>query len=129
MARPIYERMMGRVEPVPEAGCWLYTGSVDGGGYGTVSTSRGKSPAKAHRVSYEHHHGPIPKGIEVCHRCDTPRCVNPQHLFLGTRQENMLDCSRKGRISPKSISNLRPGHRGYKGAGPQKEHASGTRSQ
>lgn len=96
-SRPAFERMMTRVTEVPESGCWLYLGSVDGGEYGTVSTRRGCSPAKAHRLAYEEVNGPIPGGMDVCHRCDTPRCVNPDHLFIGTRLDNMRDCVAKGR--------------------------------
>jgi LSD1 subclass zinc finger protein len=107
--------MMKRVT-VSEGQCWLYSGSVDGGGYGTVSTRRGQAPAKAHRISYQHHHGEIPSGMKVCHRCDTPACVNPAHLFLGTQQDNVRDCFAKGRNSPRSLLNLLPGARGVRGA-------------
>lgn len=118
MARAIFQRMMAKVEPVPECGCWLFTGAWDGGGYGQVSTRKGEAPAKAHRVAYEAAHGPVPEGLHVCHRCDTPACVNPGHLFAGTRRDNMLDCSTKGRLSPASMLNLRPGAPGHRGAGP-----------
>ncbi|QJB21854.1 endonuclease [Xanthomonas phage FoX2] len=119
--RPAYERMMDRVETIPECGCWIFTGAWDGGGYGQVSTKRGSSPAKSHRLSYEENNGKIPDGFEVCHRCDTPACVNPEHLFIGSRTDNMRDCSKKGRLSPKSLLNLKPGAAGYRGAGPLSE--------
>lgn len=113
-----YVRMLRRVHAIPGSGCWLFAGATDDKGYGLVSSRRGSAPLKAHRVSYEYHHGPIPRGLLVCHKCDTPACVNPEHLFLGTQLDNMRDCSAKGRLNPDSRLNLRPGHPGYHGAGP-----------
>lgn len=101
------------------SGCWLWTGSVDGGGYGTLSRGRNLSPHKAHRVSFEMRNGPIPKGMHICHKCDTPACVNPDHLFLGTPKDNLQDASRKNRLNEKSLLNLRPGCKGVRGAGPK----------
>lgn len=91
-------------------GCWGWTGNTDGKGYGTLSHRNGSgfSPEKAHRLSYEKHYGKIPKGLNICHKCDNPECTNPLHLFAGTQKENMQDCSRKNRINPKSILNLKP---------------------
>jgi hypothetical protein len=80
-----------------EAGCWLWTKAVNSAGYG-VFRRHGKNHY-AHRAAYEAVHGTLPRGLFVCHRCDTPRCCNPSHLFAGTQSDNMADCSAKGRTA------------------------------
>lgn len=78
--------------------CWLWIGKSVVNGYGYVSY-QGK-PQLAHRVSYMLTHGSIPDGLNILHSCDTPRCVFPGHLFLGTQAENLLDARKKGRLVP-----------------------------
>lgn len=75
--------------------CWLWTGSRQPAGYGLLS--RDGKYVLTHRFSYELHYGPIPDGLWCLHHCDTPACVRPDHLFLGTHRENMLDSGAKGR--------------------------------
>lgn len=79
--------------------CWLWTGSKRNKGYGAfVWADRGLIvQGRAHRYSWELVNGPIPKGLCCLHRCDTPACVNPDHLWIGTKAENNRDMWLKGR--------------------------------
>jgi hypothetical protein len=89
------ERFFKRVDQSGD--CWLWTGAKSQG-YGVLNVRDGSR--LAHRISYELHRGVIPRGFHVCHHCDTPSCVNPDHLFLGTRFDNMRDAALKGRMHP-----------------------------
>jgi len=96
--RPLTERFWSKVDKAGE--CWLWTASTQSAGYGKITAggSRGRTLG-AHRVAWELTHGPIPDGLFVCHRCDVPACVRPDHLFLADHDGNMADKSRKERGS------------------------------
>lgn len=88
-------------------GCWFWK-AARRGKYG-VFEYKGKT-IDAHRVSWEIHNGIIPEKLYVCHTCDIPLCVNPDHLFLGTHSENMIDAYKKGRLKIPNGRNFIIGH-------------------
>ncbi len=92
-----------KVAPANDNGCLLWQAAANGDGYGLVRV--GSKLQRAHRVAWEAVNGPIPNGLCVCHRCDQPGCINPQHLFLGEHRDNVRDCAAKGRLAAQ-----RPGH-------------------
>lgn len=93
--KSLQERFEEKIERIPECGCWIWIGATTNRGYGTIDVN-GKSRA-AHRISYLLHNGSLPSELDICHRCDTPSCVNPYHLFSGTTKDNMDDAVNKKR--------------------------------
>lgn len=79
--------------------CWLFTGWKTPRGYGQIQINATGKRVYAHRLAYELTHGPIPAGMVICHRCDVPGCVNPDHLFAATQGDNIRDAHRKGRYT------------------------------
>ena len=97
------ERFWKLVDVKGAGDCWEFNGTWHGNSpHGRFFFNSKR--VGAHRFSYEMHHGPIPEGMLICHRCDNPKCVNPAHLFLGTYADNMRDAFNKGRLKPPPCS-------------------------
>lgn len=97
MRKTLQDRFWSKVNKGLDSECWEWTGNC-AKGYGKIGIG-GKHGATlpTHRVSWEIHHGLIPEGLWVLHKCDNPKCVNPNHLFLGTASDNAKDMAAKNR--------------------------------
>lgn len=91
---PLIDRFWSKIKKTD--GCWIWTGSKNGLGYGRIEHHGIKYAT--HRFSYQMKYGPIPNGLWVLHHCDNPPCVNPKHLFTGTPRDNTQDMISKGRF-------------------------------
>jgi hypothetical protein len=101
-AQSAYERMLAKVPEQFPGFCWLFEGALDQNGHGNVRFKRGDkwTCAKAHQVSYAHHHngGELPAKPDVVrHTCHVRNCINPEHLIIGTHGDNMADMVASGR--------------------------------
>lgn len=104
-------RFWGKVTHADDGSdCWIWMAGGKHAGYGGFGINNKMN--SAHRVAWELFYGEIPIGMMVCHKCDTPRCVNPNHLFLGTSKDNGIDMASKGRgahsvLTPEQVSEIK----------------------
>jgi hypothetical protein len=96
---PLAERLWSQVLKTEGNACWLWQGRVNNMGYGLITLGH-HTTRLVHRIAYELTYGPIMPGVHCLHRCDTPQCCRPDHLWLGSQTDNMRDMVDKGRAGP-----------------------------
>jgi hypothetical protein len=102
--RTVEERFWAKLERAGDDECWMWKGAHTSEGYGLMyRQARPQQWYRSHRLAHELLVGPIPEGMHVLHRCDSPPCCNPAHLFLGTQADNNRDRARKGRSGGRKI--------------------------
>lgn len=93
----VKKKFFDRIMPEPNTGCWLWMGGINANGYGVVKSKHNFGFCNSSRLSYFIHNGDYDRAKLVCHHCDNPMCVNPDHLYLGTTQQNTDDKHRRNR--------------------------------
>lgn len=94
-------KLLGTIKKLKISKCWEWQGDLHPNGYAYTTKYENRKKSHVHRISYEIFKGEIPKGLYVCHSCDNRKCINPQHLWIGTAKENMQDAKNKGRLKKK----------------------------
>lgn len=110
---PIEQRLWSRVDIKGPTDCWIWLGSPRKG-YGHIKKQGQRVSSATHRVAWELTYGVIPDGLFVCHKCDNKRCCNPNHLFIGTPQENTLDMYNKKKDPTSNGTRYQPNVSGEK---------------
>lgn len=95
--KPLMQRITEKTKIGSSDDCWVWQGLINRTGYPTMK--RNSKNTLVHRIMFEIHKGFIKDGMLICHTCDNKRCVNPEHLYMGTQKTNRQDCVRRGRTN------------------------------